>query len=124
MTDLVLIALIAGVPGSLTALGLLAVNVRTAMDTKVILGHVNSEKTAAEGRELALKAENKLLRETLVDLRATAALLAQASAMRTRDIAGAIAALPIPAVAPDAVVESLHKIDSNTAVIAENTSKT
>lgn len=50
--------------------------------TKVsaIEGHVNSEKTASEGREAALKIENALLREMVNDKKQTAALLAQSAA--------------------------------------------
>jgi hypothetical protein len=44
-----------------------------------IEGHVNSEKTAGEGRENTLKRENELLREMLADRKLTAALLAQAA---------------------------------------------
>lgn len=43
-------------------------------------GHVNSEKTAGEGRENTLRAEIALLREVLSDKKATASLLAQAAA--------------------------------------------
>jgi hypothetical protein len=53
-----------------------------AADTEAIKGHVNSEKTAAEGRLAALQKENDLLREMLTDKKATAALLAQAVATK------------------------------------------
>lgn len=49
-----------------------------------IEGHVNSEKTAAQGRMDALMAENALLREMLGERKLTAALLAQAAAARSR----------------------------------------
>lgn len=54
-------------------------------DTAVVKGHVNSEKTAAEGRELTLRKENALLREMILEKKADAALLAQAAAMRIRN---------------------------------------
>ena len=59
-----------------TATSLFAV----AKDTAAIKGHVNSEKTASDGREAALRQENTLLREMLADKKATAGLLAQAVA--------------------------------------------
>lgn len=51
-----------------------------AITAAKIDGHVNSEKTASQGRESALVGENTLLRETLEKERTTAALLAQALA--------------------------------------------
>lgn len=61
-----------------------------AVSAAKIEGHVNSEKTAADGRELALRREIELLRELLATQKQTAALLAQATASpaarrRTRD---------------------------------------
>jgi len=53
-------------------------------DTETIKGHVNSEKTAADGRELALRREIELLREIAGSQKEAAALLAQAVASRTR----------------------------------------
>lgn len=50
-------------------------------DTETIKGHVNSEKTAAEGREAAQKMEIQLLREQLADEKTTKRLLAQAAAL-------------------------------------------
>jgi hypothetical protein len=47
----------------------------------VIEGHVNSEKSTAEGRENTLKSENALLREMLTDRKSQMALLAQARAL-------------------------------------------
>ncbi len=49
-------------------------------DTEAIKGHVNSEKTAAEGREAALRQRIELLQEIIADKKATAGLLAQAVA--------------------------------------------
>lgn len=46
----------------------------------VIVGHVNSEKTAAEGREINLRNEIRILRQNIVEHIQTAALLAQAVA--------------------------------------------
>jgi hypothetical protein len=50
-----------------------------------IEGHVNSEKTASEGRERAKDMEIALLREIIADKKASAGLLAQAAAIRTRE---------------------------------------
>lgn len=50
-----------------------------AQKVTAIEGHVNSEKTAAEGREAAKDKEIALLREMLNDRKQTAALLAQAT---------------------------------------------
>jgi hypothetical protein len=76
------------------------VSVVTAFKTfgsvKAIEGHVNSEKTAADGRELLLKNENALLREMLDERKTTAALLAQSTAMT----AATPAATPAPAPTP------------------------
>lgn len=82
-----------------------------------IEGHVNSEKTASEGRELALKSENALLREMLNDHRQRAALLAQAASTAT------IAAAGVPGLVTPTVVDSLTQIDANTAAIEKNTAK-
>lgn len=82
-------------------------------DTEAIKGHVNSEKTAAEGRQRLLENENLLLKEMLADKRLTASLLAQAAASRSRE-AGA---------ATQSSADSLQKIDDNTAAIAVNTEK-
>lgn len=46
--------------------------------------HVNSEKTAADGRENTLKAENVLLRELIGEKKQAAALLAQTAAVARR----------------------------------------
>lgn len=47
---------------------------------EVIVGHVNSEKTAAQGREATLEAENVLLRQIIAEKKETAMLLAQSVA--------------------------------------------
>lgn len=86
-----------------------------AKDTEAIKGHVNSEKTAAEGRQRLLENENQLLRTMVADKKETAALLAQASATRQRET---VASPTTPAV--DATLE---KIEANTAAIDENTKK-
>ena len=91
-----------------------------ARDTEAIKGHVNSEKTAAEGRENALRQENMLLREIIADKKATAGLLAQAVASRAHVVVAGDGLPPVAATAP-AVVESLAQIESNTATIADNT---
>lgn len=49
-------------------------------------GHVNSEKTAGEGRENTLRTEIALLRESLNDKKVTASLLAQAAAGSTTTV--------------------------------------
>lgn len=88
-----------------------------AKDTEAIKGHVNSEKTAADGRELALQQQVVILREMLADKKATAALLAQAVATRGRgpDLTTAIAPSADPAV--------LDRIESNTAATAAGVEK-
>lgn len=68
-----------GAQGAQTASQLVSV----AKDTETIKGHVNSEKTAATGREHALQQENRLLREMIADKSVTASLLAQAAAGRS-----------------------------------------
>jgi len=55
-----------------------------AKDTEAIKGHVNSEKTASDGREHAKDIEIALLRESLTHEKSNAALLAQAVATRAR----------------------------------------
>jgi hypothetical protein len=68
-----------------------------AKDTEAIKGHVNSEKTAAEGKLNTAMRENELLREMLADRKATAALLAQAVAV-SGAVGGALTVVPAPAV--------------------------
>lgn len=85
-----------------------------AKDTEAIKGHVNSEKTASEGRERLLENENKLLKQIIDDKKMTAGLLAQAVAQRGRGAdpgPGAAAAHAI-----DPVV--LESIEANTAETA------
>lgn len=53
---------------------------------EVIVGHVNSEKTAAEGRQAKLEAENVLLRQIIAEKKETAVLLAQATASAPRPL--------------------------------------
>ncbi len=45
-----------------------------------IEGHVNSEKTASDGREASLRKENEMLREMIAEQKHVAGLLAQATA--------------------------------------------
>ncbi len=76
MTDAVKVALIAGTPVAIGAVGgLVAAAVKAIADIKAILGHVNSERTA-------LLTENRMLREQLVAQQSAAGLLAQAKATR------------------------------------------
>ncbi len=78
MTDAVALALIAGVPIGIGAVGgFIVVAVKAVSDIKAILGHVNSERTA-------LTTENRMLREQLERQNATAGLLAQSTAQATR----------------------------------------
>lgn len=87
--------------------------------TAAIEGHVNSEKTASEGRELALRNEIVLLREMITDKRTSAALLAQASATRGRDVPAVPIVVSAAPILGDAAIESLKSIDSNTAATVE-----
>jgi hypothetical protein len=80
-----------------------------AQKITAIEGHVNSEKTASEGRENTLKRENEILREMLSERKQTAALLAQAASHPTTPIVR-------PARAEDNV---LAKIETNTAETAD-----
>jgi hypothetical protein len=80
-----------------------------ARDTEAIKGHVNSEKTAADGREMTLRRENDLLREMVANANAAAGLLAQAAATRSR---------LEPFSAPAAAAASLENIETNTAETA------
>lgn len=106
--------------------------VAVAKDTEAIKGHVNSEKTASEGRETTLRRENALLREMLTDKKATAGLLAQASALRARSpvLVSTVPAAVLPAGAAHpaptdpATTELLESIDQHTADTAANTSRT
>lgn len=68
-----------------------------AKDTAVVLGHVNSEKSAAEGRLATVKRENELLREMIADKIHTAGLLAQAVVQRQRELS------PLPTTVPSII---------------------
>lgn len=96
MTDNVALAMITGLPLTLAAIGGLYVQLTTRGKVEVIQGHVNSEKTAAEGRENTLKVENQLLREQLAEHKNIAALLAQAAASRVRPAGIEASGGPIP----------------------------
>jgi hypothetical protein len=80
-----------------------------------IEGHVNSEKTAAEGRENTLKAEKALLMEMLAERKQAAALLAQAASH-------AVAA-GVP-VAVEHGQTTLEQVERNTKDTATNTART
>jgi hypothetical protein len=69
-----------------------AVITSVAKDTEAIKGHVNSEKTASDGREAALRAENDMLRQIIAEKKATADLLAQAAAQ--------VLGVPAPVIPP------------------------
>ncbi len=94
LTPLLIAAYTAGVVAVVGAVAAGIVSVITAFKIAKIEGHVNSEKTAAEGRETTLRRENSLLREQADRDRNTAALLAQAVATRTHDLVQAITATP------------------------------
>lgn len=81
MTDAVAIALIGGLPLTLAAIGTLWTTLRTGAKTDVILGHVNSEKTA-------LLTENRMLKEQLDRSNTTAGLLAQSTAQSSNTVQG------------------------------------
>lgn len=122
MTDALLLGIIGVVPPTLIACGGLILAIKTYAEAKTISGHVNSEKTELLGKLAAKDIEIALHKERINDLRSQAGLLAQAAAGRVREAMPVV--VPIVPVAPaesTAVVESLHKIDNNTAVIAENT---
>lgn len=70
-----------------------------------IEGHVNSEKTAAEGREAMKDKEILMLREMLAERKITAALLAQS-----------VATVQTPAIPVSTPV--LDRIETNTAATA------
>jgi len=96
----VITAIAGAIVSIITAIRVTAVQSLTATNTSTVLevakstakieGHVNSEKTASEGREHALRKENDLLREMLAERKSTAALLAQSTAISS----GAGAATP------------------------------
>lgn len=90
-------------------------------DTEAIKGHVNSEKTASEGRIETLRRENQLLREHMQDIKSSAEMLAQAVAARPRTSrAGDAPGIPI-----DSHVQNLiAKIEENTAATATSVEKT
>jgi len=83
-------ALVTGIVSIITAVHMTAVRAQQAVNTASLLtvakdaeaikGHVNSEKTAADGREATLQRENALLREMIADKTRSAQLLAQATA--------------------------------------------
>jgi len=83
-----------------------------AKDTEAIKGHVNSEKTAGDGREATLRAENKLLRDLMADQQRVAALLAQAQILRGR---GTDAMSAAEKEAVRVAEHTLRSIDANTA---------
>jgi hypothetical protein len=89
-----------------------------AKDTEAIKGHVNSEKTAAEGREAAKDREIILLREMINDKKSSANLLAQAAAIRTREAPIVTAPAMVVPPSPDSL---LQEVAQNTRETAENT---
>lgn len=97
----------------------------TLRKTAVIEGHVNSEKTRAEGEIAALKTEIAVLRETMADQKEAAALLAQSAVQ-----AAVLAAPPIrpvegrPVEGKLAESTTLKKIEKHTKETAANTAAT
>ena len=75
-----------------------------------IEGHVNSEKTAADGRERTLQSENDLLREIIADQKAAAGLLAQAVVSRSRTVEAAATITPLPALPTIKIDADLHTL--------------
>lgn len=97
-----------------------AITAEVSAKADVITGHVNSAATAAAAKIDALQQELQALRAHLSENKETAALLAQATATRTRSVEAAVptaAAAATIAVADAAA--SLHQIDQNTAAIKE-----
>lgn len=88
-------------------------NLRT---TEVIAGHVNSEKTAAQGKITTLEKEVALLREMMADKTAAATLLAQAAATASVHAT----AVPLPTQATPV----LKEIAKHTSDTAANTART
>lgn len=94
--------------------------VTVAKDTEAIKGHVNSEKTASEGRERLLENENKMLKEMISDKKMTASLLAQAQAQRGRGADPGPGASAASALDP-VVLESIEANTAETAAAAAAT---
>lgn len=124
-------AIVTGIVTVITALRVSDVNARQSenalkidtmvKDTEAIKGHVNSEKTEANGVLRLHLREIELLKESLQRSEQRAALLAQAAIQRIRE---APVAGEAPAVLTGELVEkSLVKIDENTAAIKENTAR-
>jgi hypothetical protein len=105
----VIAALAAGIVSIITAWRAIATKV------SAIEGHVNSEKTAAEGRIDNLRNENALLREMIVDRKQTASLLAQSVATAARPAPlDPTNALPPTGAQLEAIAKSTDAIDRNT----------
>lgn len=86
-----------------------------AAKVSAIEGHVNSEKTADQGRLENLRNENGLLREMLNDRKTTASLLAQAVASSPRALPPDATAEAVPPGAQlEAIAKSTDAIDHNT----------
>lgn len=109
--------------GGVTLIGAVAagiVSIITAWRTvatkvSVIEGHVNSEKTALEGRIATKDEQIRLLRE-MVEKKSTVELVAHAAASRSARATDAIGGAKSE--------ELLGRIDSKSGTIAENTKKT
>jgi len=76
MTDAVWLAILATIPPTLAALGALVVSMRTDAKTDVVIGHVNSAATKAQGEIAALRHELELMRTQAAETKQTAAVLA------------------------------------------------
>lgn len=90
---------------------------KVATETAVVLGHVNSEKTA-DAKTIEFQArENQMLRDQLAEKDRVAGLLAQAASHQVARVPAAPSPTP-----PDA--QTLDKIETNTADTAVNTKRT
>ena len=89
-----------------------------ASDTAAIKGHVNSEKTAADGRQTNLQTENALLREMLAEKANTASLLAQSVAQAAGVPATTVVVAPVVPVPPEQ--DPIHQAIQN-AIIKSHT---
>jgi hypothetical protein len=76
MSDAFWLALLAAIPPTLAALAALFVSMRTDAKTDVVIGHVNSASTKAQGEIQALRHELELMRVQAAETKQTAAVLA------------------------------------------------
>lgn len=112
LSEGMLTAILVAIPAILTVLGVIIVNVITALKKTVdqvketagkIEGHVNSAATAAKGKIEGLEKELVLMRETLAENTRVAALLAQSRAV---ELAAKGTGLSSPASPTPVVIEN------------------